>query len=305
MKDYYYILGISKDSSKDEIKRAYHILAHQFHPDKNNGNEKRFKEINEAYRILSNDISRREYDQKNTEASNSFQEKASSYSNKNKQESSNTNIENETNSGIFWWSIGISLFLFLVISNSGYLFDVPKSHNPTPVKVEELIPKTNEEICKERNGVLGTYNDQNNTCGCSEGYAYGEISKKCVSFVKSRDESCANTFPGTSFLKADQLNGGNICDCVFGSGWNDDRTGCYSQKEYDSSCKEQFGMGSYSKKINNKRTCGCASGYSMNLTSNACVTTSSIDDGCVLNVGRNSRYDGTIVDGKYNCTAPY
>lgn len=62
MKNYYDILGISSDASIEDIKRAYKILAHQFHPDKEYGNEKRFKEINEAYRILSYNDSRAEYD---------------------------------------------------------------------------------------------------------------------------------------------------------------------------------------------------------------------------------------------------
>lgn len=62
MKDYYDILGVSHNASKEDIKRAYYILAAQFHPDKNNGNEKRFKEINEAYRILYSESSRIEYD---------------------------------------------------------------------------------------------------------------------------------------------------------------------------------------------------------------------------------------------------
>ena len=61
-RDYYEILGIPRNASKEDIKRAYHILAHQYHPDKNNGNEKRFKEINEAYRVLSGDTSKADYD---------------------------------------------------------------------------------------------------------------------------------------------------------------------------------------------------------------------------------------------------
>lgn len=61
-KNYYEILGIPRNASKEDIKRAYYILAHQYHPDKNNGNEKRFKEINEAYRVLSGDTSKAEYD---------------------------------------------------------------------------------------------------------------------------------------------------------------------------------------------------------------------------------------------------
>ncbi len=62
MKDYYDILGVPRDASQEDIKRAYRILAHQFHPDKNGGNDKRFKEINEAYRVLSGDRTKAEYD---------------------------------------------------------------------------------------------------------------------------------------------------------------------------------------------------------------------------------------------------
>jgi molecular chaperone DnaJ len=62
MKDYYKILGVSRDASKEEIKKAYRKLAHKYHPDKKGGNEKKFKEINEAYQVLSDDRKRRQYD---------------------------------------------------------------------------------------------------------------------------------------------------------------------------------------------------------------------------------------------------
>jgi curved DNA-binding protein len=62
-KDYYNILGISKSASADEIKRAYRKLAHQYHPDKNSGNDTKFKEINEAYQVLSNPQKKAQYDQ--------------------------------------------------------------------------------------------------------------------------------------------------------------------------------------------------------------------------------------------------
>lgn len=62
-KDYYKILGVSKNASPDEIKRAYRKLAHQYHPDKNSGSAERFKEINEAYQILSNPQKKAQYDQ--------------------------------------------------------------------------------------------------------------------------------------------------------------------------------------------------------------------------------------------------
>ena len=61
MKDYYKILGISRNASEIEVKKAYRKLAHKYHPDKG-GDEKKFKEINEAYQILSNREKRAQYD---------------------------------------------------------------------------------------------------------------------------------------------------------------------------------------------------------------------------------------------------
>jgi molecular chaperone DnaJ len=61
-KDYYNILGIGKNASEDDIKKAYRKLAHQYHPDKTGGDDKKFKEINEAYQILSDKNRRMQYD---------------------------------------------------------------------------------------------------------------------------------------------------------------------------------------------------------------------------------------------------
>lgn len=62
MDDYYKILGVSRDASDDDIKKAFRKLAHQYHPDKSGGDEKKFKEINEAYQVLSNKEKRAQYD---------------------------------------------------------------------------------------------------------------------------------------------------------------------------------------------------------------------------------------------------
>ena len=63
MVDYYRILGVSKNASQEEIKKAFRKLAHKYHPDKAGGDEKKFKEINEAYQVLSNKEKRAQYDQ--------------------------------------------------------------------------------------------------------------------------------------------------------------------------------------------------------------------------------------------------
>jgi len=61
-KNYYQILGVEKKATKVEIKKAFHKLAHKYHPDKKDGDEKKFKEASEAYAVLSNDKKRSEYD---------------------------------------------------------------------------------------------------------------------------------------------------------------------------------------------------------------------------------------------------
>lgn len=66
MKDYYQILGVDENATQDDIKNAFRKLAFKYHPDKNPGNEKqaeeKFKEINEAYSILSDANKRQQYD---------------------------------------------------------------------------------------------------------------------------------------------------------------------------------------------------------------------------------------------------
>lgn len=65
-RDFYTILGVSKNATAEEIKKAYRSKAMQFHPDKNPGNkeaEEKFKEVSRAYEVLSNDKKRGSYDQ--------------------------------------------------------------------------------------------------------------------------------------------------------------------------------------------------------------------------------------------------
>ena len=62
-KDHYETLGVNKGASKDEIKKAFYKLAQKYHPDKKGGDEAKFKQVNEAYQVLSDDAKRSKYDQ--------------------------------------------------------------------------------------------------------------------------------------------------------------------------------------------------------------------------------------------------
>lgn len=66
MKDYYYFLGVSPDASYEDIKKSYRKLSLKYHPDKNENDDffaDRFREIQEAYEILSDEVKRKSYDQ--------------------------------------------------------------------------------------------------------------------------------------------------------------------------------------------------------------------------------------------------
>lgn len=65
-KNYYETLGVNKNASADEIKKAYKKMAMKYHPDRNKGDssaEKKFKEVNEAYQVLGDATKKKNYDQ--------------------------------------------------------------------------------------------------------------------------------------------------------------------------------------------------------------------------------------------------
>ena len=65
MSDYYEVLGVAKNATQDEIKKAYRTLAFKYHPDRNQGNaaaEEKFKQINAAYDVLGDENKRKNYD---------------------------------------------------------------------------------------------------------------------------------------------------------------------------------------------------------------------------------------------------
>lgn len=184
---------------------------------------------------------------------------------------------------------------------SGYTWDTTK----TSCVVAPPPPKTGYEICQDRNGPNATYDSASNSCGCASGYSLGATSQQCVNLNVARNQSCAAQFPGTSWLKNDPTDGHPICDCVAGSYFNNERTACYTLSAFTQSCVNSYGTGSMSTTENGKRVCDCGYGYDWNIQRNACVTTASINALCERDVGRNSRYSGTVADGKYQCTEPY
>lgn len=165
--------------------------------------------------------------------------------------------------------------------------------------------KTKLEICQDRNGVHAAYDGSDNSCGCEEGYFLGEISKQCVNFTTARNESCESSYPGTSFLKYDETDGKNICDCKAGHEWNEEGTACYTSASFNQSCVKSYGIGAYSTTENGKRICDCGLGYAWDPQRTSCVSIASINQLCERDVGRNSTYAGSSSDGKYNCTDPY
>ena len=62
MKNYYEILGVSKDATAEEIKKSYRKLSLEYHPDKNKSGEEKFKEISEAYSIVGDTAKKIQYD---------------------------------------------------------------------------------------------------------------------------------------------------------------------------------------------------------------------------------------------------
>ena len=75
--NHYELLGIARNATDKEIKRAFRKLAMQYHPDHNSGREQwanaKFKEINEAHQVLSNQANRRKYDDQSAQAGTTYQ----------------------------------------------------------------------------------------------------------------------------------------------------------------------------------------------------------------------------------------
>ena len=115
IKDYYYILGLNKNATKDEIKTAYRKLSMKFHPDQNQGDkffEERFKDLHEAYETLVDDDKRRTYDYIYKEKSNTEEHYYNTTSGQSKKPTNTTQaVPKKTARQVVFAGLGILLFL--------------------------------------------------------------------------------------------------------------------------------------------------------------------------------------------------
>lgn len=129
-KNYYDILRVPHDASVEDIKRAYRILAKQFHPDAPYGSEEKFKELSEAYRILYYEDTRKEHDASLKTEAPVFHDEHAKYSSEPKTPSSQTRQtkkeEIKISQGIDWAFILRAIFywslLMLMSALFGWLF---------------------------------------------------------------------------------------------------------------------------------------------------------------------------------------
>ena len=131
MKDYYYLLGIEKNATSEEIKQAYRKLSRKFHPDKNNNDiffNNKSKEINEAYRILSKEKKRENYN---------F-ELEYFYFNKRKNKFDIENIKKQKTKLIFITFLNLFIIIFFV-----FYLTIKKSDNQSVIEKKEniILPK--------------------------------------------------------------------------------------------------------------------------------------------------------------------
>lgn len=168
MKDYYNILGVKFKATKEEIRTAFKRLALQYHPDKNNGQDLKFKEINEAYQILYNDITRKDYDDK------LFYEYSQRYAN-----NYSNNKSNKVQRGNFIWykdkvffmsAIIVLFFVFSLFSSENNTNNPPISTNTinniqdsSPVNYITLDTGFILKINKQYLSGLGEINIENNS----------------------------------------------------------------------------------------------------------------------------------------------
>lgn len=135
MTDYYKILEIPPSSSPEDIKKSFRKLAHKYHPDKKSGNENKFKEISEAYQILSNKEKRAEYDSLRTANRYSTYQTQAQQSNDTNQKVSNK-IEN-WNKSRFIVVLIITMYVLYLFQDQSTNININENSQPIPILPNE------------------------------------------------------------------------------------------------------------------------------------------------------------------------
>jgi molecular chaperone DnaJ len=208
-KDYYNILGVDKNASKDDIKKSYRKLAMEYHPDKNPGNaqaEEKFKEISEAYSVLTDDEKKSNYDRFGTTDGNF-----------NSGFDINDFMRNFNMEGMF--------------GNSFNPFGNPFSNQRNQRKGTDLRLKLNISLFEVRDGSEKTFK-YNRKVKCSSCNGYGGEHSTCSTcngsgFVRTTKQTIIGHISTQS--ECPVCNGGgylitNQCSTCIGSGVKDETT---------------------------------------------------------------------------------
>jgi curved DNA-binding protein CbpA len=167
MKDYYSVLEVSRSATQEEIKKSYHKLAHQYHPDFNNATERvkklaeeKFKELQEAYNILGNSDKRKLYDKKLKEFDGSRARQAFT-NNKTSEQSSvfNTQTVNSNKSskkGKYWVGVLASVITIALIRLA---VSAPSSPNTDNTNIANS-PQINNSLVDSSNNVAPVATDE-------------------------------------------------------------------------------------------------------------------------------------------------
>lgn len=149
-KDYYAILGVKSTATQAEIKKTFQVLAHIYHPDKNGSDGQRFKEINEAYQILSNKQKRAQYDdglKKEQKAqSNSDQSRQSQSDKGESQKPTNSNTGTQKTSNGQTVSAVISIILIVTVISFMAIFGSSKKDFSTSGSSNQYSQNSNPSL---------------------------------------------------------------------------------------------------------------------------------------------------------------